>query len=181
MKYDKEILNKIYEKQKKQKNGYIRPGSNGYMFFKVMVIISFAVNAFISIFSDLSYFLRNFVALTAGSGDAELLKTIKQNLIYITAFLLIFIASFVLILCKKYIAGLITSSISSIGLMISFAKILSNHLEVYGYLYYILKHLGPLTVYLIFTVLICIFGIRANIKTKKEYLAFTDKDYKKQF
>lgn len=181
MKLDKDILAKVHKWQERNYIYYIKPTDTPFKIYKWIYFALFVYNVIFTVLSIISYYYRNFVALTAGSHEAELLKTIKISLIALSICALLFIIGFVFTFKKMFLTGLIINVISTIGLLLGFFRIMTDYIDLNGFLDYFVRHGIPLLLYLSLALIVGILGFRAYLKDKQYYIEFTDKDYVPQF
>lgn len=181
MKLDKELLNKVHKWQERNYIYYIKPTDTPFKIYKWIYYVLFIYNIAFTVLSIISYYYRNFVALTAGSHEAELLNTISVSLITLSVCAVIFILGYIFTVKKCFLTGLILNGLSTIGLLLGFFSVMTDHIDRNGFLDYFIRHGIPLLLYLTLALIVGILGFRAYLKDKKAYIEFTDKDYVPQF
>jgi len=181
MKLDKDVLDKVHKWQERNYIYYIKPTDTPFKIHKWIYYVLFIYNIGFTALSIVSYYFRNFVAVTAGSHEAELIATITISLITLTVLALLFIIGFIFTVKKFFLTGLIINNISIIGLLLSFFRVMTDYIDVSGFLNYFVRHGIPLLLCLIFANIVGILGFRAYLKDKKAYIEYTDKDYTPQF
>lgn len=181
MKLDKEIMDKIHKMQERKYIYYIKPSDTSFKIHKWIYYVLFIYNIVFTALSIVSYYFRNFVAVTAGSHETELIASIKVSLITLSVLALCFIIGFIFTVKKFFLTGLIINNLSIIGLLLSFFRVMTEYIDVSGFLDFFARHGIPLLFCLIFANIVGILGFRAYLKDKKAYIEYTDKDYAPQF
>lgn len=181
MKMDKDILDIIHKKQDRNYIYYIKPTDMPFKIFKWIYYIVFIYNFVFSCFTVFARYYFNFVAERGQSTAPEDVNPVRDSIIVLSVFVVLFLVGYILTVCKKFLPGLIINSFSIIGLSIGFFRIMSEQIDLNGYLKYILFHGAPLLLCLIFALIVGVLGFRAYLKDKKYYIEYTDKDYVSQF
>lgn len=181
MKFDAEITKRVRRLQDRNGEKYIKPGDHVYNVLKIFFYIAFIYNFIVSFMSALSYYMRNFHMIEPSDADLELLPSIMGNVIALCIFIALMIAALIVEMFKKHIALLVLCPLSSLPLMFIFYKMMSIYIEDNGITDYLIKHGLPLFIFFAVGLILGILGARADYKDKKAYLAYTDKDYEKQF
>lgn len=181
MKFDANTLKQLRVYQEKHYIYYIKPTDITFKILNWIYIVSFLYSFIFSVISTISYYFRNFVVIEAAKDEAELLLSIKLSIIALIIFIFLLLTAFILNSFKKFLAGLILNATATIGLLLTFFKMMSDYIDLNGFLNYFLRHGISLLLLLIFGTIVSALGFRAYLKDKKAYIQFTDKDYKEQF
>lgn len=151
---------------------------------KVFYIIAFICSAVIHLLYLLSVWMdkENTVSnigienLTVLQEDQ--LAQINNSLILVAILSILLIAGLVLLIKRAFIPALVINTVSPVVLALHFAERMSDTLSASGLLCsYTYKHLIPLALLFVSSLVYCIIGIRFNVSENKAYTAFCDALY----
>lgn len=172
MKMQENILKKVYEYEYKRGICYEKPDGSLYKGFRVLYILAFAFTLIINLIILLGDV--RFKSLTFS-------KTMQASIIVCT---LCLIGTFVLILLNKkmwaHIVFLATNVLVSVALCFVFQKVLRDEVGVLLSKFFYC-HVVPLSLLVIFAVVLSIIAIRAEVKVRKLYNRIVEELYIQNF
>ena len=179
----KKLIKLLRQKQAKLGVSYLTTESYIYKTFRLLFYIAFGVLFIINMLYLLSVYVDLNVVLTnAGELDARQItevSAIKNTLSTVLIMTVIMVLSAVFMILKSPLLQLIFSFVSSLGLIFAFATGLSQQLEGGNYDVFIFRHVLPLLLFVIFSIITAIIHIRQNILDKKGCNEIADSIYRK--
>ena len=156
-------------KQIEAKNGiiYATPDKNWFKAIKIIGIIAFSWTFLMNLF----YAAGSLMIYSAKENP----EAVYGNILPIIACTGVLIAGLVLCCCKKYLLSAILSSAASVVILVLITPISTDSLGFLGMQsWYYWRHLGPLAIIIIATVIMAIIAVRAELKVKKLYKKVVD-------
>lgn len=165
------LMKMLRERQAKQNISYLTTDSGVYKFFKIMFIVLFIISTVL----NLLFVLSEWGSLNANLMNADQLSELQQNQatgikngiysVAIMSFILLFSALFLRL--KKPVLQMVFSVIPAIILIFIYAGRLSEALGSGSYSSFIWKHLLPLGLLTVCSIVSAIIHLRQNILDKK--------------
>lgn len=181
MKFNREQLLKCRKEAYLRGYRYLNDESKFFKLIKILYILLFIYTFIYSVLSSLSYYTVNFVVSTPGKNDAELTSQIKQHLIILLIAIALMIISFILNITRKYLLSLIVMPFYGVTMLITFSKIMSEHIASNGYADYFYQHGISIILLMVFSLALSLIGIVSYYKDKKVLAQYGEDGYKDIF
>lgn len=168
MKYYDGVLQRVRKIEDKNAISYAKPGGKLYNVIRVIYIVA------------LVYGMLNATAYLLGMlvRYSEHLKDFMADIIPVAVSLLILVAGLVCLLKRWHIAGAVLTVIPSAVFIFFFRDKLVDELTINGvHLKYYWRHFAPMLIVIILVVWMLIIALRAELKTKKQYIRVTENLY----